>query len=294
MSPILSAFGRALAHYLSGPNTRYAPVATSTPDALMHALRPCDVLLVEGNSRISTAIKYLTQSTWSHAALYVGGAPATRGDAEPAALVEADLVEGVRMVPLSMYADHHTRICRPIGLSDDDRERVVADAMACVGQTYDLKNVFDLARYLLPTPPVPTRFRRRMLALGSGEPTRAICSTLIARLFQSIRYPILPTVEHRPAPRAGCDDCVDEILHIRHHSLFAPRDFDISPYFMIVKPSIGGDFDYRQLTWAEADTHSGVSGSAMVPAGHAAPAKFISPSPGNGQLSRVPGGRTVQ
>src|SRR5574337_378503 len=58
---------------------------------------------------------------------------------------------------------------------------------------YDLKNVVDLARYLLPTPPVPVGWRRRLLALGSGEPTQAICSTMIAQAFQSVSYPILPT-----------------------------------------------------------------------------------------------------
>ena len=40
--------------------------------------------------------------------------------------------------------------------------------------------------------------------------------------------------------------CVDELLHFRHYSLFAPRDFDVSPYFEIVKPTLRDDFDYRQ------------------------------------------------
>lgn len=92
------------------------------------------------------------------------------------------------------------------------------------------------------------------MGTGSGEPTRAICSTLIARLFQAVKYPTLPEVETLPAPRAGCDNCVQEILYSRHHSLFAPRDFDISPYFRIIKPSIEGDFDYKNLVWGGA-TH---------------------------------------
>ena len=241
--------GRTLARYLSKPSASYEPLATSTPDELRRALRPCDVLLVEGNTRISTAIKYLTQSTWSHAAIYVGDALAREREGEPLGLIEADLLDGVRAAPLSAYERFHTRICRPVGLSDADREKIVSEAIACIGQTYDLKNVLDLGRYLLPTPPVPAQLRRRMIALGSGEPTRAICSTLIARLFQSVKYPILPEVETLPAPRAGCEGCVQEILHIRHHSLFAPRDFDISPYFQILKPSIEGDFDYKNLVW---------------------------------------------
>jgi hypothetical protein len=42
-----------------------------------------------------------------------------------------------------------------------------------------------------------------------------------------------------------------EILHIRHHSLYAPADFDLSPYFKIVKPTIEEGFNYKGLTWAE-------------------------------------------
>jgi hypothetical protein len=246
--------GRALARYLNQPSPGYRPVATNRPEQLRRALRAGDVLLVEGNTRVSVAIKYLTQSTWSHAALYIGDALA-RGpaDPDPPALIEADLLEGVRAVALSRYESFHTRICRPVGLGHEDRERIVRAAIARIGQTYDLKNVVDLARYLLPTPPVPVRWRRRMIALGSGEPTRAICSTLIAQLFQSVGYPILPRIETIPAPRPGCDDCVQEILHIRHYSLFAPRDFDISPYFQVVKPALEGRFDYKSIVWDRAD-----------------------------------------
>ena len=42
-----------------------------------------------------------------------------------------------------------------------------------------------------------------------------------------------------------------EILHIRHHSLFAPRDFDLSPYFQVVKPTLEAGFDHRRLIWSD-------------------------------------------
>ena len=85
-----------------------------------------------------------------------------------------------------------------------------------------------------------------MLALGSGDPTRAICSTLIAQAFQSIRYPILPLIETVPSQDPMCPGCVAEILHVRHHSLFAPRDFDVSPNFAIIKPNLeAGIFPLR-------------------------------------------------
>jgi hypothetical protein len=220
--------------------------------ALRATLSPADVLLVEGNTRFSTAIKYLTQSTWSHAALCVGDALQARSSAQaPLMLVEADIVQGVRAVPLDLYAGMPTRICRPIGLSLRDRERVIEFVVSRIGHGYDLRNVIDLVRYLLPTPPVPTRWRRRMLALGSGDPTRAICSTLIAQAFQSVRYPILPEVIDSPAGDPACADCTRELLHIRHHSLFVPRDFDVSPYFAIVKPVLSAGFDYRSLQWGD-------------------------------------------
>lgn len=252
MNPIMSNLGGRLARYLSRPNPRYQPLATTDPQAVAAAIAPGDVLLVEGNTRFSTAIKYLSQSTWSHAALYVGNA-AHPQDAARRELVEADVVNGVTTVPLEKYDGMHTRICRASGLSAEDRVRVISYALARVGQRYDLKNIFDLVRYLLPQPPVPVRWRRRMLALGSGDPSRAICSTLIAQAYQSVRYPILPTVTRKPAEQEDCNDCYDEIMQIRHHSLFVPRDFDISPYFEIVKPTLASGFDYKQIIWNEVE-----------------------------------------
>ena len=70
--------GRQLARYLSAPGLGGLQVAIAPAEAVASALRPGDVLLVDGNTRISSAIKYLTQSTWSHAALYLGDALGTR------------------------------------------------------------------------------------------------------------------------------------------------------------------------------------------------------------------------
>ena len=248
---MLDWLGRALARYLSKPRRQGAQVATSPPEKLAGSLEPGDVVLIEGNTRLSVAIKYLTQSTWSHSALYVGDALAAPApDEERKVFIEADLRAGVRAVPLSHYAGLHTRICRPAGLSAEDLGKVIRFAVSRVGERYDLKNVFDLARFLLPMPPVPLRWRRRMLTLGSGDPTRAICSTLIAQAYGSVRYPILPLYVPQPAGEQG-KDAREELLRIRHYSLYAPRDFDISPYFAIVKPTLVHGFDYRKLHWAQ-------------------------------------------
>ena len=258
---LLEFIGRALAHYLHQPSRHGARPATCTTDQLATVLRKGDVLLVEGSSRFSTAVKYLTQSTWSHAALYIladGDSP--DATLQGGTLVEADVLEGVRLVPLSDYWNLHTRICRPIGLTPTEIDAVVEYGVSRIGHQYDLKNVLDLARYLIQTPPVPSRWRRRMLALGSGDPTRAICSSLIALAYQSVQYPILPDSVLMKSPDQACQDCYQEMLHIRHHSLFAPRDFDISPYFQIIKPMLQIEFDPHTLTWGDpADNEHGDS-----------------------------------
>ncbi len=199
---ILDRIGRFIARRLEAPASGYEPFTPSDPETLRRTLQPADVLLVESNQKVSTAIKYLTQSTWSHAALYAGsllGEPADGG--EPLTLIEANLGEGVVAVPLSRYASYNTRICRPAGLTSEEQAQVVRYAAARIGDQYDTRHLIDLARYLFPTPPVPVRWRRRMIALGSGDPTRTICSTLIAQAFQSVRYPILPCVERIPGRR---------------------------------------------------------------------------------------------
>lgn len=238
--------GRRLAAYLTQPVAQYERFSTVPESELRKLLRPGDILLVEGNLRLSSAIKYLTQSTWSHACLYIGDVLPKSADGAAQELIEADMIQGVVAVPVSKYSALNTRICRPMGITDEDMQRLIEFAIAQIGHQYDVKNLFDLARYLLPVP-LPARWRRRALAFGSGDPTRAICSTLIAQAFQLVDYPILARrgVKREPEPTLH----ENEILLARHYSHFTSRDFDLSPYFAIVKPAIEQHFDYKTLKW---------------------------------------------
>src|SRR4029077_14151904 len=193
MGRVLDRFGQMIARYLEKPVSGYEPFTPSDPTALAASLKPGDVLLIEGNNHISGVIKYLTQSTWSHAALYVGPLDNRATDGETHTLIEAELGIGVDSAPLSKYSRFHTRVCRPAGLTADDCDKVCAYAVERIGLEYDLKNITDLMRSLMPLP-VPTRWRRRALALGSSDSTRIICSALIAQAFESGRYPIPPQV----------------------------------------------------------------------------------------------------
>lgn len=252
MNTFNTFFSRLLIPWLNKESDRYRNISSSDPVKLARHLEPCDILLVEGNIRISTAIKYLTQSTWSHAAMYVGDALGANTElAHGDSLIEANFSEGVIGVPLAKYAGLNVRICRPVGLTDTDQQKVLDFMVKSIGMDYDTDNVIDLMRYLIPMPPVPVRWRRQMLALGSGDPTRAICSSLIAQAFGSIHYPILPE-KHLEAREDPFGHYTERLIHhIRHHSLYTPRDFDLSPYFAVVKPTLAENFNYTELEWDE-------------------------------------------
>ena len=245
----LDRIGRWIAARLRRESSGYEPYTPSDPDTLRAVIRPADVLLIEGHQYISKVIEYLTMSTWSHSAIYVGEIPGrSEPSGEPHVLVEVNLGEGCVSAPLSRYTTFNTRVCRPIRLSFADQQRVVRFMVERIGTRYDHRNLFDMIRYFLPLP-VPRRWRRQAIAFGSGDATRAICSTLIAEAFQAVGYPILP----RTAPPVG-DFEKERRMNmqrylIRHHSLYAPRDFDLSPYFAVIKPTIERGFDYQSIKW---------------------------------------------
>ena len=83
-------------------------------------LKPADVVLVEGKRRISTAIKYLTQSSWSHAAIYVGGCGGVDAEGRVRAFVEDDMEKGVRAFSIEELEGLHLRICRRMFLTPRD------------------------------------------------------------------------------------------------------------------------------------------------------------------------------
>ncbi len=262
---ILAYLTRTLPHY-----ERRTP---NDMEALRRRIRPADVLLVQGEQRVSAIIRYLTQSSWSHAALYIGDALLTHGgeaaeraraefgDGASELLIEA-LPRGVVATPLSHYAHLNVRICRPHRLRREDAERIVSSAVETLGWRYDLRNVLDLARYLIPVRIVPQRFREAALHFGSGQPTEVICSSHLGQLFHSVGFPVIPTVVERPEPSRPRTGFLERVLghrsreytglfQMRHPTLMTPRDFDLSPYFDIVKFNApdGERFDYRKIHW---------------------------------------------
>jgi hypothetical protein len=222
-------------------------------------LQAGDVLLVEGHSRISSVIKTITQSTWTHSALFIGHVSDIQdpvlqqwvrntyhGNLDEPLLLEALFGHGTILVPVSKYRRHHVRICRPTGLQPEDRQRVVAHAINHLGTDYDTRHLLDLARFFLPWSILPRRLGSSLFDNNAAIPTRTICSSLIASAFNSVDFPIIPPIKHHG------DGSVR--FFKRNPRLFSPRDFDKSPYFEIKKyPYMGNDDlgGYRHLPWCE-------------------------------------------
>lgn len=220
-------------------------------------IRPCDVLLVEGRARVSEVIKTITQSQWTHSALYIGRLhditdEATRehvswfydGDPHDQLVIEPVLGKGTIVAPLSKYAHDHIRICRPRGLSRPDMAKVVNYASQHLGRDYDVRQLLDLARFLFPYGVLPRRWRSSLFEHNAGQPTRTVCSTLIAAAFAAVHFPVLPVMRREENGALK--------FFRRNTSLYVPRDFDTSPYFEIIKYPLLGLDDiglYRQLPW---------------------------------------------
>jgi hypothetical protein len=138
---LLRAIGSLLSRYLNRQTLGAYPHPAADLAIVSQILKPADVVLVEGKRRISRGIKYLTQSSWSHAAIYVGGCDGVDAEGRVRAFVEADMENGVRAFPIEELGGLHLRSCRPVGLSSRDVRQVV-NPVAHIGRA--------LRRFLRP------------------------------------------------------------------------------------------------------------------------------------------------
>jgi hypothetical protein len=266
---------------LTRPRKIYHRYGWNDLDHLKKHVRKADVILIDGDQRISQAIKSLTTSSWSHNCVYIGdeiipqtipcaGGRGTLRPGVPHLVIEALVDQGVIVSPLSKYADFNIRICRPYRLRPEDARIVIDDLISKIGLKYDIKNFVDLARYLLPFHLIPARFREDALHLGSGQATETICSSMTAAAFQKVGFPILPIFRPEKPKTFGervkasllgrrSRRAYTGIFHARHPTLVVPRDFDLSPFFEIVKFNRieDGTFDYRRMRWDADDSTIG-------------------------------------
>ena len=72
---MLTTFYQSLRDRLYHWLTDEPPAEEAMPydfNRLKHEIKPGDVLLIEGRSHVSNIIRSITQSPWTHAALYIG------------------------------------------------------------------------------------------------------------------------------------------------------------------------------------------------------------------------------
>ncbi len=252
---------------ITRPRREYRRYVFNDPVRLKSRIRPGDIVLVDGDQRVSQVVKYLTMSPWSHSAIYIGSAllrdaanrPEIRrryGSEARYLIAEALVDQGVVVSPLVKYINFNIRVCRPVGLTKEEIETVLAYVISRVGFTYDRRNIFDLFRYLLPLRLVPMRLREEALHFGSGRETETICSSLLAEAFAQVGFPILPVHVRRktvvpgrlrqrifglPTRRADSG-----FRGARHPTLCVPQDFDLSPRFDVIKFNARDpiEFDY--------------------------------------------------
>lgn len=251
---------------------------------LKHEIKPGDVLLIEGRSHISKIIRYITQSPWTHAALYIGRLIDIEDEnlqtlirkhlnvTENTRLIIEDVMDsGTVVTPLNFYSNHHIRICRPIGITHADLHLVITYAVKALGQPYNVRHLLDLARFLLPWTILPRRWGSSLFRTTTGEPESGICSSLIAEAFSSVQFPVLPLV--KPHETIGYE------IFPRNPYLFTPKDFDYSPYFEIIKyPLFNPDEPlpyYRRLPWSKTSLLHQDHGILSAPKEH--PGKKIEP-----------------
>ena len=244
-------------------------------ERIRYELRPGDVLLVEGRTRISDVIKNITQSPWTHSALYLGRIgdiddPRVRervatcfdGDPNAQLVIEALLGRGTIISALDKYCHDHLRICRPAGLSRRDAQTVIGYAVNHLGCEYDVRQLLDLARFLFPYGVVPRRWRSTLFEHNAGFPTRTVCSSMIAAAFNHVHFPVLPVMRrlHNGELR----------LYRRNARLYTPRDFDYSPYFEIIKFPFLDIEDrtlYRNLPWDQEGQVCNDPNDCFIPPG---------------------------
>lgn len=254
------------------PNTEIMPYDFNR---LKYEIRPGDVLLIEGRSRISRIIRYITLSPWTHAALYIGRLIDFEDEEiqdivrkhmtekkDNIRLIIEDLVDrGTAVTPLSFYRYQHIRICRPVGITPTDMQLVLHYAIKALGQPYNVRHLVDLARFMLPWTILPRRWGSTLFRTSAGQSESGICSSLIAEAFSSVQFPIIPFV--RPHHEQGIE------IFQRNPHLFTPKDFDYSPYFEIIKyPFFNPDEPlpyYRRLPWTKSGLLHQDDGILTVP-----------------------------
>jgi hypothetical protein len=262
MNSISASLRKFILKKLEKPRRYYEQRAYKNLGKLYGVIRPGDVVLVEGRSEMSRLIKLFSGSHWSHVAMYVGKTLINLdrkdrdsylekyGKEANHLLVEASSGEGGIAAPLGKYKDYNIRLCRPYGILESDLRHVIKQVICRLGMHYDDQNVVAIALMVLQTLWRPQSKQMFRACLGNSNDFQVICTGMIAQAFQGVGYPIMPSLLPQ-SPKDSFDENnpYGGGVVMRHYTQIAPKDFDLSPNFEVIKYNLIGTttFDYKSL-----------------------------------------------
>ena len=140
-----------------------------------------------------------------------------------------------------------------------DAQSVINYAIYQLGTDYNVRYVMDLARFMFPYWWIPKRWVSTLFEHNAGRPTKTVCSVMMAEGFAAVQFPIRPVLHQ--------DENGNLKMYRRNSRLITPSDFDVSPYFDVIKYPIL-DLDdlavYRKLPWDRTGVHCNDIGDCFV------------------------------
>ncbi len=142
-------------------------------------------------------------------------------------IIESLPETGYTISPLDKYKNDLIRICRPKKLQQEQHHKLIKLAIEQLNMPYDIRHIIDLLRFLLPWRIIPRKWHSSIFTFKICEVSKMTCGVSTARVFMRLGYPILPEITLQDK---------QVILNRRQLGLFVPKDFDLSPYFDVIKP----------------------------------------------------------
>lgn len=227
--------------YLEKEKKNYVLPFENNIEGLKEAIKPGDVLLVSGISRLSNIIKIVTKSHWSHSTLYIGEGKILEADNIIYTKNGLEKIERSVVIenPIEKYQKYNIRVKRPHQLTEEDLSIILNEAKKYLGKDYDRKNLYNFLLGFLG-------FKKFDYRKSMGSEGSYTCSALIANLFQSVKYPILPEV-------VIFEDGKRLVVN-KNYTHISPGDFDLasSQFWQTISfQGIGKSSHYKDIPWYE-------------------------------------------
>ena len=149
-----------------------------------------DVLLTGGHTRAAALVRCVTRSPWAHVSIYVG--PLKRGRRSPLHRRSGDRRRRSRGAAVGIPGGARSRIVRPLGLNETDRQRLADWLVGHIGDPYDLPLACALCLCCLKLPAPRTMVTTR---------SASSALSLLVQAFLVVGHPIATSQAGSVVPR---------------------------------------------------------------------------------------------